>query len=170
MPMLPTAFKADDHEEMGSFDPIPEGDYNVKIVESEMCLTNKAKEADDPSLGQYLKLKFEVMDGKMKGRSLYRNLNLVNKSAKAVEIASKELGTICKAIGLVAVEDSGELHDKPMVAKVYIKPGDASYGPKNEVKNYKAYDGPSEEASPEEAKTSSAPASTGGTKKKKAWE
>ncbi len=169
MPMLPSAFKADDHEDMGSFDPIPEGDYNAKIVESEMCLTNKAKEADDPSLGQYLKLKFEVMDGKSKGRSFYRNLNLVNKSAKAVEIASKELGSICKAIGLVGVEDSGELHDKPMMAKLYIKPGDANYGPKNEVKNYKAYEGPSEDASPEASDKKSAPASTG-AKKKKAWD
>lgn len=166
MAMLPAAFQADDHEDMGSFEPIPAADYNVKVVESEMCLTKKAQEADNPALGQYLKLKMEVMDGKFKGRTLFRNLNLVNSSAQAVEIAQKELASICKAVGLVTIQDSGELHDKPMQAKVVVKPGDANYGPKNEVKNYKAYEGPSEEASPE---ASSAPAATG-VKKKKAWE
>ena len=70
----------------------------------------------------------------------YINFNLDNPNPKAVEIANKELATICRAVGLVSVEDSDELHGLPMECKAAIESG-GDYPDKNVIKNYSAAEG-----------------------------
>lgn len=158
MVMLPGGFDTRGQEEMGDFSAIPAGEYLCKIVKSEMKLTKKAEEADDPSLGQMLSLQFEILGPTQKGRSFFRNLNLVNQNQTAVEIAQKELTSICKAIGFNGVlEDSGTLHGKPMIAKLVVKePSEKEKkqgytDPKNEVRTYKPAEGGVSQAGSSEA-------------------
>lgn len=97
--------------EMRVFDALPEGDYLLRITESEMHPTN----AGD---GEYLKITFDVMTPGFEGRKIFNNLNLNNPNPKAVEIAGAELGAICKAVGKPVIQDSVELHGIPMMAHV----------------------------------------------------
>jgi hypothetical protein len=112
-------------------DPVPAGDYTVCIVDSEMKQTSSMN-------GYYLQLTLEVLEGEYAGRKIFDRLNLDNPNRQAVEIAQRTLSAICHAVGVMQVSDSAELHDKPLVAKVVVKPPRGEYGPSNEVKGYKA--------------------------------
>ena len=128
-------FNAEEVEPLGSFEPLPIGEYTVIISASEMKDT-KNKE------GKYLQLVYDVVDdSEYRGRKLFDRLNLENKNATAKEIAQRALSSICRSVGVMHPKDSEELHDKPFVVKVGIRPGDENYQPTNTVKEYKALDG-----------------------------
>lgn len=112
-------------------DALPPGDYVAMIVASEM------RETKDGS-GQYLWLEMDITEGEHQGRKLWDRLNLVNRNAKAVEIAERTLSSICHAVGKLNLSDSEELHGCTVVAKVKVRPGQGDYGPSNEVANYRA--------------------------------
>lgn len=124
------AFDANEVEPSGAFDTLPKGDYQVMIIDSEMKDTSTGN-------GRYLKLELEVIEGKYKGRYLFCNLNLENKSEMAVQIARATLSAICRAVGVLTPKDSLELHNKPLIAVVRVSQ-DAQYGERNEVKGFKA--------------------------------
>ena len=92
MAQLPSVFNAADSDKMGGFEPIPEQWYLAEIRKSEMKAT-KAK------TGSYLTCQLVVLEGEYKGRYLFNLLNLDNPNPVAVEIAQKELATICEACG-----------------------------------------------------------------------
>lgn len=131
MAKLPAAFNSNKHEDMMTFETLPAGQYVAKVVKSEMKETKNKK-------GQYLALTFEVMNPKHKGSKLFTNLNLINDSDKAVEIAQRELATICRAVGKPVIEDSAELHGIPVQVTVKVVPDNrgADYPPKNEISKY----------------------------------
>lgn len=136
-------FNADDHEPLGSFEPLPLGEYTVIISASEMKDT-KNKE------GKYLQLVYDVVDdSEYKGRKIFDRLNLENKNVTAKEIAQRALSTICRAVGVMHPRDSEELHGKPFVVKVGIRPGNDEYQPTNIVKEYKACGASTEQAAPQ---------------------
>jgi len=113
-----------------SFDPIPAGDYVARISDSEM------RETRDGT-GQYLKLTWEVIEGQHKGRLVWENLNLVNRNPTAAGIARKTLARICKACGLNRpVQDSSELHGKPVKIKVVVRPASGQYSASNDVRGH----------------------------------
>jgi len=115
-------------------EPVPSGDYLCMIVDSEMKPTSRGD-------GAYLQLTMEILEGPYQGRKLFDRLNLQNPNAQAVEIAYRTLSAICHAVGRLQVNDSAELHDKPLIAKVALKPPKGEYGESNEVKGYKAVNG-----------------------------
>lgn len=127
-------FDTTGQEEMSDFSALPNDNYVVAIKKSEMK-QNKNKN------GSYLSLQFEVKEGKFKNRILFSNLNLDHPNAEAVAMARKELTSITKACGLVAIEDSEELHGIPMVVKVIKKAATANNPEGNEIKAYSRYDG-----------------------------
>lgn len=129
MAKLPGAFNANDHDKMGDFSPIPAGEYLAHITGSDL-IDNKAK------TGKFLKLDFKILSGPHKDRNVWARLNIVHPNSQTVEIAQKELATICAAVGLVRITDSSELHGKPMMIKVTVKPGDGQFLDSNEIKNY----------------------------------
>ena len=90
--------------------------------------------------GSYLTCQLVVLEGENKGRYIFNLLNLDNPNPVAVEIAQKELATICEACGIDEIEDSTELHGIPMAIRVVIKEGSGGYPPKNEIKMYKPAD------------------------------
>lgn len=133
MSLLPNAFDSNNHQDMNSFEPIPAGEYLAKITESEIKDTAAGT-------GKYVKLKFEVIEGEYKGRLIWNNLNIINPNPTAVEIAQKELATICRAIGKPVIQDTNELHGIPMLMKVRIVPAKGDYPASNSPTGYKSAD------------------------------
>jgi len=129
-------FNAATVQPAAALDPIPSGWYNAQIVGSEM----KPTSAGD---GAFLALEIQVMDGPYAGRKVYDRLNLQNKNPVAVEIAYKQLSAICHAVNVIQVQDSQQLHGRPLQVKVSLRPASTgedgkSYDANNEVKGYKA--------------------------------
>lgn len=146
-------FNAAEVQPQESFEPIPVGEYNAMITDSEMKPTKNGQ-------GEYLQLVFEVAEGEYSGRKIWARLNLVNQNQTAVDIAQRELSAICRAVGVMQPQDSTDLHEKPLTIGVKIRqsPG---YDATNEINKYLPFqDGP---------KSASKPAASGGASKKP-WE
>lgn len=111
-----------------AMDVLPDGDYPVIVEASEWKQTKSGT-------GAYLELTLQVIDGPAKGRKVWDRLNLSNPNQTAVDIAQQTLSAICHAVGVLRVNDSTQLHNLPMLAKVKVKQGEN--GPMNEVKGYK---------------------------------
>jgi hypothetical protein len=157
-------FNAEEYEPMGSFDPLPVGEYVVVIESSEKKPASTGK-------GEYLQLVYNVIDGEYQGRRLFDRLNIENESEQAQTIARRALSSICRAIGIMNPKTSEELHDKPFVVKVGIRPAKGEYGPSNKITEYKSTDGtlPSvPEKKPEKKPETTTPAAS--AKKKMPWQ
>lgn len=124
-------------EDERSFEPMPAGDYNVQIVESEVAQTKNG--------GDMLKLTLEVIDGPFANRKVWDNLNIRNANPQAQTIAHRALADICAAVGVGPIDDSEDLHFKPFVATLKIEPArevnGQTYDARNAVKRYKARSG-----------------------------
>lgn len=135
-------FNANDVSPAGNFEPLPSDWYNATITASETKPT-----ADKDNDNAYLELILTVADGDYVNRKLFARLNLQNNNPVAVEIAQGQLSAICHAIGVMQVEDSSQLHGKPLQVKVVhvaaVKNADESikYEAKNDVKGFRAIDG-----------------------------
>lgn len=112
------------------FDPLPAGDYPVIIIDSGMKSTKNGA-------GRYLELTMQVIDGQFANRLIWDRLILEHTNAKTVEIAERQLSAICHAVGVLQVQDSTQLHDRPFTVRVKFV-SDPQYGGKNEVSSYKA--------------------------------
>ena len=123
-------FDASGIDTTSQFDAIPAGDYEAMVTDSIMKSTKDGT-------GQYLELTIEIQSGQFQGRRLWDRLNLANRNPKAVEIAQKQLAQLCHATGVLQVQDSQQLHNRPIVAKVAVR-NDPERGPSNEIKGYKA--------------------------------
>lgn len=126
-------FDANNVEPNAPREPVPAGWYKAVITSSEEKPT-KAQ------TGSYLQMGIEIIEGDHAGRKVTERLNLNNPNSTAVEIAQRTLSSICRATGVMTPRQSDDLHDKPMMVKVKVKPGDANYGPSNEVDDYAPMD------------------------------
>lgn len=113
-----------------SIEAIPAGWYNAQIDQSEM------KPTKDGS-GAYLELRFSVLDGQYANRKVFGRLNLRNANPVAQEIAYKQLSAICHATGVLQVQDSQQLHGRPMKIKVSVRAASGDYEASNELKAFK---------------------------------
>src|SRR4051812_37315459 len=117
------------------FEPVPAGQYMVVISDSGM---RAAKNGN----GQYLQLTFQILEGPCKGRQLWARLNLDNPNAKAVELARADLSAVCRAVGVLAPNDSVELHDLPLVVSVTCRKRPDTGDVTNEIKGYAKKEAP----------------------------
>ncbi len=124
-------FDASQIEPSVGFEPIPAGQYEAVITESEIKPTKAGN-------GKYLELRFQVVEGEFKGRRLWSRLNLDNPNKTAVEIANRELSAICRAVGVLEPRDSSALHDRPLLVTVTCKPRKDNGEMANEIKRYAA--------------------------------
>jgi hypothetical protein len=133
MAQLGTTFDATQVQPNQPFEVIPPGKYVVQIVASEMKPTNNGN-------GQYLWLEMDIIDGEHATRKLWDRLNLVNPNQQAVQIAERTLSAICHATGQLHVSDSEDLHFKPMIATVKVRPprtdNGKSFEASNEIRGY----------------------------------
>jgi Protein of unknown function (DUF669) len=86
--------------------PLPKGNYAVIVLDSVIKATNKND-------GQYIELTMQVIEGPYAGRRHWERLNVSNPSKQAEEIAKARLQSICQAVGVPSMTDTGQLHDKP---------------------------------------------------------
>lgn len=134
----------------GSYEVVPAGEYRAIVVDSVMENTKSGS-------GQFLKLSIQIIDGPHSGVVLFDRLNLVNANPKAVEIAQRTLSAICHSVGVLQVQDSAQLHNRPLVIRVSYKEGGEQdgrggvYGPSNEIKQYKAISQGAAQAAPQQA-------------------
>ncbi len=115
MALLNEAFDASTVDPATSFPVYPADKYLVQIIQSEMRATKDGN-------GQFLWMELEILDGEFAGGKLFDRLNLVNGNTTAQEIAQRTLSAICHAVGVMQVSDSEQLHFKPMVAEVKVRP------------------------------------------------
>ena len=116
-----------------SFDPLPEGWYNVTIAGAELKSTKAGN-------GQYIAVKYQVTGPTMQGRVVFGNLNIKNPNQKAEEIGREQLGQIMRATGLAKVTDTDMLIGGQLAIKLSIR-RDEQYGDSNDVKGFKALAG-----------------------------
>lgn len=127
--MSTLAFDATTVDPRKSFDPIPADRYPAVITESEEKPTKKGD-------GSYLQLTFQVIEGEYEGRKVWARLNLNNPNDQAVGIARAELSAICRAVGVMKLTDSAQLHDLPLVIKVAQRVNKETGEVGNEIKGY----------------------------------
>jgi len=96
-----------------SFEPLPPGDYNAMISNSEMKTTKAGT-------GEYLELTIQIIDGAHSGRRIWERLNVVNANKVAEEIARSQLNGIKAACNIDKLESSEQLHDIPFVLSLDI--------------------------------------------------
>jgi hypothetical protein len=119
---------ADVPEDDRSFDPIPAGDYQMQVVESEIKPTKSGS-------GDQLVLTLEVIDGPHQNRKVWDRMNIRNENADAQRIAQRALADLCLAIGIANLKNSEQLHFKPFVGRVTIKADKSGqYGPQNAIR------------------------------------
>ena len=128
-------FDANSVEPAGDFDPIPAGKYLAVVTDSEMKPTKSGN-------GSYLQLTFQVAEGEFTNRLLWARLNLDNPNDQARKIAQGELSAICRAVGVLAPNDSVDLHNLPLVIHVRCKKRNDTGEIVNEIKGYAKKDSP----------------------------
>ena len=120
-------FDANTIEPSASYEPIAAGWYKAVFTSSEEKPTKAMT-------GSYLQLGVEIIEGQHQGRKLIERLNLKNPNPTAVEIAQRTLSSICHAVSVMTPKSGADLHDKPFMVKVAVKPADGAYGPSNDIK------------------------------------
>lgn len=115
--------------------PIPKGVYRAIMVNSEIKPTSNGS-------GMYIAAEFKVLGGAYDGRSIYSNFNIQNQSAKAQEIGQRQFSAVCHATGILHVQDTAQLHNRPLNISVKIEAGGlkadgtGNYDDRNEVVGY----------------------------------
>lgn len=138
--VLGDEFDAEQHEQLGDFTPIPVGEYEAQITNSDVKMTSTG--------GKRIALEWTILSGEYAGRIIFDNVNIVNANPKAEEIGKKQLSSICHATGQMRLLDSSELHDKPCRIKVKIRPAKGEYEAQNAITKYSPLNAPPESAAP----------------------
>lgn len=113
-----------------SFSVLPAGKYIAQVVDSDVK-TNKS------NTGQYLSLQFEILDGEFKGRRVFSNITVNHQNITAQEIGQSQLSSLCRAVGVMQLTETSQLHGRPLKIDVKIRQ-DAQYGDQNDVKGFEA--------------------------------
>lgn len=153
MAMLNGTFDATQVEPSKPLEPVPTGDYVCMIEDSDLKTT---KSGD----GQFIELTMRILDGPFKGQPVWSRINLVStKSSVAQRIGQEQFSALCHAVGVLQVNDTSQLHNRPFIAKVVYVPPKDQYQASNDVKGYKAIaDGASMPATQAPAAQQTAPA------------
>lgn len=136
-----------------NFELLPAGDYVAQVTESEITPLKSGN-------GQCLKLTVTVLQEGYNGRKIFCRLNVQHSNPTAEQIAQQQLRELCDAIGVVRMQDTTELHNKPFTARVKIRKSDnPQYTDQNEISGFKPAAGrPAGFTPPRAAAQASAPA------------
>lgn len=120
-----------DNTESTEFELIPAGKYKAIMIESAVQQTKAGT-------GTYLKATWLIVEGDQEGRKIWEMYTLTNPNNKATQIGRGQLKSIAMAQGKMSgmVNDSEDMHDKPVLIKVKTEPGSGEYGPKNRIAGY----------------------------------
>lgn len=118
-----------DAEPSSGFKPLPAGEYTLEIVESEYDTNTKGT-------GMVLGCKAQVVGGDYDGRPFYLNYNLENENDIAVEIGQRDFAGLRRATGVLAPDDSEQLHFLQFRVKISVQTRKDTGEPENVVKQY----------------------------------
>lgn len=130
-------FDATQVEPQQPLEPWERGEYDVKIDDTEIVINN------DKKIGM-LKITFQGIDGKYKGRKISTHINLwvvdgsgqkMRRTDKAGEIAAGQMSAICHAVNILKPRNHEELRNNYIRIFVDIQKDNKNY---NEVKGFKA--------------------------------
>ena len=116
-----------------NYELLPAGWYTAQVTESEIVPLKSG-------MGQALKLTFEVLTDGYRNRKVWARLNVQHRgSPQAETIAQQQLRELCDSIGIVRMQDTVELHNKPVQIKVKIRKDDTGqYEDQNEINGFKS--------------------------------
>ena len=143
-------FDANQVEPADDLEPVPTGKYVAVITDSEMKPTKSGT-------GNYLQLTFQIVEGEYANRLLWVRLNLDNPNATAVQIARRELSSICRSVGVLVPTDSADLHNLPCMIHVRVKRRSDTGELQNEIKGYSKKDAVAQPIAASEVGNSSDP-------------
>ena len=112
--------------------PIPAGVYLAQVIESdERPLKSGA--------GRAVALTFQVLQGPYANRKVWSQINYRHTNADAERIGQSQLSALCHAVGVVRMQDTTQLHMRPVMIRVKIRKDDSGqYGDRNDVSGYEA--------------------------------
>jgi hypothetical protein len=115
---------------------LPVGDYRAMIIESDVKPTSSGNG------GERISLTWEIIEGDYAGRKVFHGINFKNPNQKAEQIGRAELKQVCQAVGKLTFADTEELHGIQAIITLKIKPGDAQYEARNEIRAVRHVDAP----------------------------
>ena len=133
--MAEFSFDSNEVEAADEYQQIPAGRYTMVVTDTDLMLTKKAKEANNPKLGQYIKVRFQIVSGEFQNRVIFQNFNVVNANPKAVEIGQQQFRNLLECCGIKKITDTSEIHQKVVVAHIKNTP-DNGYGVGVDVKRF----------------------------------
>ena len=114
-----------------NFELLPAGTYTAQVTESELVPLNSGN-------GTALKLTITILQQGYNGRKVFARLNVRHNNPEAERIANQQLRELCEAVGVVALQDTVELHNKPMQVRLKIREDKSgNFEPQNEVAGFK---------------------------------
>ena len=131
-----------------SFEPIPEGEYVAIITDSPIGPSKNSP------WNTQIAFTFKVIDGPFANRTVFDYVTIetsanpaqqsqeqITKANNAVMKGRGRLSAICHAVGVLNVAQTEDLHSRPLIIKVKVKPGSGSYGPGNNIVDFKKLEG-----------------------------
>lgn len=117
-----------------NFEPLPDGEYTVKIDGTELKATKNGT-------GQFIKTAFVVLAPKFQGRKLFHNFNIINENIDAMRIGRQQVKALMQAGGLTQEQinqfnDTDQLIGLTCNVTVGIEKGQGAYGPQNRIKRF----------------------------------
>jgi hypothetical protein len=113
MAHLGFTFDSSNQKGQDTNDVLPAGDYLMQVVQSEVRATKDGS-------GKYVWLEFDILDGEHQGRKYWERLNIWNANPTAAEIANRALTSLTRACGMVAIDDTEDLHFKPIKVRMGV--------------------------------------------------
>ena len=108
---------------------VPDGWYQSVIEMADLRTTKDGT-------GKYISVRFSIIGPDYANRSVFANLNIVNKSIVAEAIGREELGKIMRSCGLETITDTDEIIGAPVEILVKSKK-EVGYDDKNIVSDYR---------------------------------
>lgn len=148
-----------------NFDLLPAGWYTAQVTESDIVALKSGN-------GRAVKLTFEILQEGYRGRKVWSQLNVQHTNPQAEQIAQQQLRELCDSVGIVRMQDTVELHNKPVQIKVKVRKSDnPQYEDSNDITGFKAAGNgqpqagavPPRAAAPANAPAAAAPAAAGGS-------
>lgn len=113
-----------------NFKPIPSGNYNVILDETEMKDTKSGT-------GQYINCKFKVLGGEYEGKFLFHMFNIKNDNPKAVEIGLQQLKAFMECAGMTDYKLTSVTQLVGYKASAVVKIKTDEYGEKAVISYFK---------------------------------
>lgn len=131
--MASFSFNASSITPKTSYDPIPAGWYLAQVTDSGVNPSKSGK-------GMRMSLTFDILEGQFKGRKIFAGLNVQHENPEVERISQEQLGTLMHAIGVIDLQDTAQLHMKPVMIKVKVREAKDGYDASNDVSGYKKSD------------------------------